>query len=228
MKGNHMLMSAMALQQSASASQAQAQEPGLLDKLFDWVDGGAMLETGCAGLGAVSYPYCEFIGTWRASEAARQIQELLRAKGATSLKADGLWGPCTDSAFKNVFGEPLTKDSLQRLLGVTCEKFSKEVTGSCTNGSDKIFPVTVAVPIPGTASVVVAPAPAPAPAPDRSPAELLRATTHIAAPSQTPAPVPAVPTKTTSASSGGSGFPTWAAVAGIAVVAAAIYAARRA
>lgn len=96
---------------------------------------------GCVGLSGPEYDYCEFIGTWRPSEAARQIQELLRSKGATSLKADGLWGGCTESAFQKIFGEPLTQDSLQRLLGVTCKAFKKGQFGACTNGSDVITEV---------------------------------------------------------------------------------------
>ena len=96
---------------------------------------------GVSGLGAASFDYCEFLGTYRYSEAAKAVQEVLISRGATKLKADGLWGPCSNKAFENVFGEPLTQESIRRLLGVTCTKFKADPNNNCTNGTDVIAPM---------------------------------------------------------------------------------------
>jgi hypothetical protein len=123
---------------------------------------------GISGLGAASFDYCEFLGSYRYSEAAKAVQEVLIAKGASGLKADGLWGPCSGQAFVNVFGEPLTKESLERHLGIKCKEAKISPLGPCSDGSDKLTPgVTPSVTIPPEMNIPI-PTAQPAPRLDTS------------------------------------------------------------
>ena len=92
------------------------------------------------GLGETAATPCMF-SQWMVYPAAKRIQETLVALGAKQIKVDGIWGPCTESAYQNVFGEPLSKDSLQSKLGIVCSSFSKTVSGTCKDGSDTITPI---------------------------------------------------------------------------------------
>jgi hypothetical protein len=85
---------------------------------------------------SVEYSTCTFTGT---SEATKYIQGLLVARGATNLKVDGKWGPCTESAYFKIFGEPLGPESLQKNLDIICKKVTKVTpTTTCGDGSDGV------------------------------------------------------------------------------------------
>lgn len=92
------------------------------------------------GLGDTAATPCMF-SQWMVYPAAKRIQETLVALGAKQIKVDGIWGPCTESAYQNVFGEPLSKESLQSKLGIVCSSFSKTVSGTCKDGSDTVTPI---------------------------------------------------------------------------------------
>ena len=98
------------------------------------------------------------------SAGAKALQQLLISMGATKLKADGLWGPCSESAYEQVTGEPLTQASVMAHYGINCSPYTKAVVGkACSNGSDAVTPmVTVdpnqpVTPDPGTPASVVSP-----------------------------------------------------------------------
>jgi len=127
MKGQSFDMSAKAIEQFATGPE----EISYWDRIAAWAsDLDSFLVTGMAGLGLVQQANCEFMGTWKASDAAKAVQQLLKAKGATNLVTDGIWGRCSEDAFKNMFGEPLSKESLERLLGVKCGEFTKSIYNS--------------------------------------------------------------------------------------------------
>jgi len=127
MKGQSFDMSAKAIEQFATGPE----EISYWDRIAAWAsDLDSFLVTGMAGLGLVQQANCEFMGTWKASDAAKAVQQLLKAKGATNLVTDGIWGRCSEDAFKNMFGEPLSKESLERLLSVKCGKFTKSIYNS--------------------------------------------------------------------------------------------------
>ncbi len=96
---------------------------------------------GC-GLGGTSYASCTFADKGANAPSQKYIlalQEILRERGAAALKADGWWGPCSESTFQKVFGEPLTKESLSRHVGVECAIFKKNIAGTaCADGSDYV------------------------------------------------------------------------------------------
>lgn len=94
------------------------------------------------GLGAVTQP-CIFATAWPVGggEAARAIQTEMKRRGANSLKVDGYWGNCSESVYQKLFGEPLSKTSIEKNFPITCSSFSKSgvfVPSKCTNGTDRI------------------------------------------------------------------------------------------
>lgn len=108
------------------------------------------------GLGSVNVGQCVF-ATWTKSAGAQAIQEELIRRGATKLKADGLWGPCSESAWQKVTGVPLTRASLESQFGIVCSSWNKAGifdVKKCTDGTDAVTvkpsPEVVSVPPPGT------------------------------------------------------------------------------
>lgn len=99
------------------------------------------------GLGAVSQP-CTFATSWPVGggEAARAIQTEMKRRGAVNLKVDGYWGNCSESAYQKLFGEPLSKASIEKNFPIACSSFTKSGTftpSKCTNGTDQISaPIT--------------------------------------------------------------------------------------
>ena len=84
---------------------------------------------------------CNFASHTKSYEA-EEVQKTLRMMGATGIKADGLWGACSESAYAKVFGEPLTKESLLKIFEINCAKLNKVFAGSktCSDGSDAVDP----------------------------------------------------------------------------------------
>jgi len=81
------------------------------------------------------------------SAGAKALQQLLISMGATKLKADGLWGPCSESAYEQITGEPLTQASVMAHYGINCSPYVKNVVGkSCSNGSDAVTPMVTVDP----------------------------------------------------------------------------------
>ncbi|MFA4971442.1 MAG: hypothetical protein WC683_02430 [bacterium] len=106
----------------------------------------ALSSLGCAvGLGADApiKKSCTF-ATGLYSEGAKAIQQVLISRGATKLKADGLWGPCSESAFEKVTGGKLTQASILAQFNISCSPYIKNVIGtSCSNGTDAYTPPAV-------------------------------------------------------------------------------------
>ena len=76
------------------------------------------------------------------SEGAKAIQNELIKRGALQLKADGLWGPCSESAYEKVTGEPLSAASILANYGINCSPYIKKVIGTaCKSGTDVITQV---------------------------------------------------------------------------------------
>ncbi len=94
---------------------------------------------GC-GLSGEAGVTCKFSRHNPPNEATKRMQAMLVAAGASQVKIDGYWGPCTESAYQKIFGEPLSKESLAK-LGITCSSFVKEADGTCTDGSDTVTPI---------------------------------------------------------------------------------------
>lgn len=99
------------------------------------------------------------------SAGAKALQQELVNKGATKLHVDGLWGPCSESAFEKVTGVSLTKSSLESLFPISCSVWSKAIIGkACSNGTDEITtpqappPGPGGTPVPGTQADVPCPA----------------------------------------------------------------------
>lgn len=114
------------------------------------------------GLGAVSQP-CTFATSWPVGggEAARAIQTEMKRRGAVNLKVDGYWGNCSESTYQKLFGEPLSKASIEKNFPITCSTFNKAGVFSpskCTNNTDMIS-------APPTPEVVPAPPAPPSPPP---------------------------------------------------------------
>jgi hypothetical protein len=101
-------------------------------------------------LGAVDVGKCTF-ATWTSSEGARAVQQELVKRGATNLKVDGLWGPCSESAWRKITGVPLTQDALQSQFNINCSSFYKAGTfdpAKCTNGTDAVVAVSTPPEVP--------------------------------------------------------------------------------
>lgn len=77
-----------------------------------------------------------YSGTKTASAGA--IQQIMQQRGATRVKTDGLWGPCSESAFRKLVGEPTSAEALAK-LGVSCGSFKKNSpSANCQDGTDEI------------------------------------------------------------------------------------------
>jgi hypothetical protein len=101
---------------------------------------------------------CNFASHTKSYEA-EEVQKTLRMMGATGIKADGLWGACSESAYAKVFGEPLTKESLLKIFEINCAKLNKVFAGSktCSDGSDAVDPNYTKAPPPSDGSDAVDP-----------------------------------------------------------------------
>ena len=69
------------------------------------------------------------------------LQKALISKGAEGLKADGVWGPCTQGAFETVTKQKFSKASVESFWGgaITCSSVSYAASsGICKDGSDAV------------------------------------------------------------------------------------------
>lgn len=62
---------------------------------------------------------------WLYSPTTVKIQKQMIARGATALKADGKWGPCTEQAYQTLYGEPVSAESLARHQNINCTSFQQ-------------------------------------------------------------------------------------------------------
>jgi len=170
-----------------------------------------------SGFGALDVPKCDF-SRYSATEMAKTLQQALQNMGATSLKVDGVWGSCSESAYQKIMGTALTRESLEKMLGVTCGSFSK--TGSpspsgCTNGTDAIKAPPQQNPPWDTPAIL------------DNPPDVQVPPTPIAPPASTPPTVFVAP----ASKEWIPGVPNWATVAGtvlvLSVAGAAIYKSRK-
>lgn len=73
------------------------------------------------------------LSQWTKTEPARQLQQQLVQRGVQNLAIDGLWGPCSEAAFKMVFGVGTSSENLRKYADMDCVTFKQVVQGSCTN-----------------------------------------------------------------------------------------------
>lgn len=183
------------------------------------------------GLGDAEYPQCLFASHTPYQKdriPAKALQQELINRGATRLVADGLWGSCSESAYQRIFGEPLSKQSLQKNLGISCTHFIKKGTFSpslCKNGTDAVLTPTQTSTqqIPGHPPVEYVNVPGSEQPTASKPGD---ATTVTAASTATPASKPKASARTPTSKPAEDewidGVPNYAVIAGGAVAVAAI------
>lgn len=73
------------------------------------------------------------LSMWYKTSLATQLQQLLANKGIQGLTVDGLWGPCSETAFRKVFGVGTSAETIKAHTGVDCSSFKAYVEGGCAN-----------------------------------------------------------------------------------------------
>jgi hypothetical protein len=90
-------------------------------------------------LGGLELDKCQLF-QWMKTQSAAEVQKAIKNLGASSLTIDGLWGPCSESAFQKITGAPTSKASLEK-IGITCSSFEKKLVSpvsDCKSGADAI------------------------------------------------------------------------------------------
>lgn len=98
-------------------------------------------------LGGLELDKCQ-LTQWMKTQSAAEVQKAIKELGARSLVIDGLWGPCSESAFQKIVGAPTSKESLSK-IGISCNSFEKTLTtpvSACQNGQDAVDASSPAAP----------------------------------------------------------------------------------